>query len=366
MRARAGAALQNNVPRYPTIMESDDHVYVDISIPYDEEKDLEGFGMPAKYNATLTQSIIDNPSLYHLIIDRWQILGSEIPAYVFDTDHPGRVTLEYNGGSAFADLVYVSDHIPPPTPPPLKPFDQYTVDELRYFFIFTVQAYLDLVNTALATAFAALPSTPVGSNPPRFVFDGKTQLISLYAEKAFYEKSLALPITIYFDDVIQRLLPFFVWLVYPGDLVRLEVSDQFTNTVTIGGVNYLQMEQQSIGMYAFNPAESIVFTSNSIPIKNTYSNINNKDPNNSNASNLAILTDFRFDVQTANDQSKKLLFVSNSNFRRIDLFGTSPLRSLDLQIYWTDKAGNLYPIMLAPSEVASIKLLFIKIGAENA
>jgi hypothetical protein len=343
-------------------LDPDDHTYVDIQISYDPSKD-NGNGTPAYFSSTFTQSVVDNPSQYHLVIDRWDCNCSQIPSYIFDPNIPGTVTLAYNGTEVSQDLIFIPESPVSGPIPPLKPYRDYTVAELIYYYIYTVEYYAELVNTAFTTAHAALiilEPAIAASLPPRLVFNPETQLFALYAEKAFYDKSVALPITVMFDDEIASLLPFFVWRYQGSNKWLLQISDILINTVSYGGVDYLKQQQQSFGCYTFNPSKSIVFTSGTIPIKNTFSQINNKDPNNSNASSIAILTDFKVDITSAMDQSKQLIYISNDNFRRIDLYGTSPLRTLDLAVYWTDKVGNLLPLNLAEDETLGIKLLFIR------
>ena len=120
------------------------------------------------------------------------------------------------------------------------------------------------------------------------------------------------------------------------------------------------MKQQAVGTSYWNPAKGLVFTSNAIPVKNTYTQINNQFQDESNATSLGILIDFKLNIDNSLDQRKQLLYVPQQNYRRLDLYGTTPLRTIDIQIYWADLFGNLYPLRIPRAQEANIKLLFIR------
>ena len=343
-RMRGAAA---NVPRYQTKSEEDDHVYIDINIKYDENKDVGQNSSIATYQSTKTEPLIGNPSEYHLTIDRFNLSGFLIPSYIFNPDEPGAVGLNFGGIGYFADLVWT-------------PRTNTGVNDPTYYFIYDYQHYLDILNTALTTAFSLIPAPPAGAVAPYVVWDTDSQKFIVYAQKAFYDLSIATPIKIIFDNTVYRLFPFLPYFEETNNLWSLVMNDYKNNTEDIGGVDYLFLKQQAIGTSYWNPAKGILFTSNSIPVKNTYTQINNQFQDESNATSLGILIDFKLNIDNSLDQRKQLLYVPQQNYRRLDLYGTTPLRTIDIQVYWSDLFGNLYPLRIPKAQEANIKLLFIR------
>ena len=216
-----------------------------------------------------------------------------------------------------------------------------------------------MVNTALAASFAAIAAPPAGSAAPYMVWDTDAQKFSLYAQKAFYDLALANPIEIRFNYAVYNQFPFLAYSVdNEGSL--LLVRDYNNNTETIGGTDFLFLKQQGIGVERFNPIKSILFISNTIPVKNTFTELNNTQPDNSNASSLGILTDFKLDISNNSlGQRKHLLYVAD-NYRWLDLYGNTPLRTIDVQVYWADLQRKLYRYRIPLGDEGSMKILFRK------
>lgn len=333
-----------------TKSEQDDHVYIDINIKYNPGRDVGQNSSLANYSTTKTEPLIMNPSLYHLVIDRFALSGFLIPTYIFVPTEPGRVTLRYLGVDYSADLIFT----PRSNTTPLT--------DDSYYYIYEYQHYLDMLNQAFIDAFALIPVPPVGASAPYMVWDSVAQRFSLYAIELFYKDTVANPIDIFINDTLYRIFPFFPYFEETNVFWQFIVSDQRNNREVIGIVNYLFLKQEASGVGYWNPAKGLVFTSNSIPVKNTYTQINNQLSNqqDSNASSLGILIDFKLDVVNSLDQRKQLLYTPQQNYRRLDLYGASPLRTIDIQIYWVDLFGVLHPLRIPKDQEANIKLLFIR------
>ena len=55
-----------------------------------------------------------------------------------------------------------------------------------------------------------------------------------------------------------------------------------------------------------------------------------------------------------------LLYVPSAEYRLIDMKGDNDISTVDIQVYWKDKRGNLQPFILQSGASASIKILFTK------
>lgn len=330
--------------------EMDDHTYIDIQIKYNPDKDIGQNSSYAIYNSTKTEPIINNPSEYHLVIDRFNISGFLLPTYIYLPSEPGTVSLSYLGNIYNANLIFDS---------------RTTITETNdpsYYHIYEYQHYVDMINEAFKQAFSQIPIPPIGSSAPYMTWDTDSQKFTLHAEKAFYDETLAQPIGVYFNDTLYRVFPFFPYFEQTAIFWQFVIRDYRNNTEVIGGNDYLFLKQEAVGISYFNPVKGLVFTSQNIPVKNTYTQINNnvQFQNDSNASSMGILIDFKIDIINSLDQRKQLLYVPQQNYRRLDLYGTLPLRSIDIQIYWTDLFGNINPLRIPKSQDANIKLLFIR------
>jgi len=137
--------------------------------------------------------------------------------------------------------------------------------------------------------------------------------------------------------------------------------------------NAYQVFQEQTAVNVWSPISSIVFTSNTLPINST--NVCNpcifvngvSTNNNGNNSDISqVITDFQIDN---NLFKNSCIFYPQGENRYIDLMGTTPLYTIDINIFWKDKSGALYPFRLAVGCAASVKLMFerkaIVSGIEN-
>jgi hypothetical protein len=51
-------------------------------------------------------------------------------------------------------------------------------------------------------------------------------------------------------------------------------------------------------------------------------------------------------------------YVPSSEYRLIDLFGTSPVNSINVNIFWRNRFGTLIPVTLSSGGSANIKIMF--------
>jgi hypothetical protein len=347
-------AFQKN--RIMEKIENDDHVYIDIDIAFDPSNETTDLSSPAVYSATKTEAILKNPSNYHLVVDRFTLPGFNLPSYIFDPDKPGTVRLSYDGEDQEVELIW-------------NPISTIDPSLPEYYFAYDYQNWIDMLNLALETAFNNLVSKPAGALiAPYVVWDTDASKFILYAEKAYFDQALALPIKIAVDEGVGEYLRFLPYISFDKaiapakDFFELIIKDYKNNTETINSVDYLFLKQQAIGTgSAWNPVKSIIFTSQSIPVKNTFTQLNESPLNNSNSNSLGILIDFKLDTSNnALGNRKTLLYVPQQNYRRLDLYSEIPLRKIDIKVFWSDVKGRLYPVRINAAESANIKLLFIR------
>jgi hypothetical protein len=339
--------------------------------------------IPASIFAYNDNPIIADPSEYYCSIARFEVPCDYVPViqFIVQTDSAGIVqdpnlgvnsfTLTYGNTVSTQEFVnFITQIENQPTPPVGTLGQQFT----SYYFIFSYSWWLKLLNTALNAAITNL-KTQVGApiaaaTAPFFSYDPKTQLITLYADKLWYDNSLATPIDIYFNSVSIPAFNGFVFnRVSSGsangaDCYFVIRNDYDLNIQTLGTVDYILSSQEYVGLSYLSTLSSFII-STSMNIKSESSFILN--PTNGNAQNLQysnILTDFIPDLSSTNEaglSSKIFIFTAPVNMYRPFQFNQKdPLYNVSVNISFTDSFGNVYPLQLPKYNNVSIKFQFMK------
>ena len=151
----------------------------------------------------------------------------------------------------------------------------------------------------------------------------------------------------------------------------------FAKNVTFAdGTKYIfvQVFQEVSCISLWNPVASIVFCSTMLPIYPTQtskptiiSNQSNNFSSNGDNSNLTnILSDFEVAIQDTNSYRPFILYAPTSEYRLIDLYNSSNLNRINIQVFWKDNFGNLNPFYLEPGCSAHLKLMFRRRDYYNA
>lgn len=389
-----------------------DHIYYNIEISNSVNKNgnKDPRGIPASYSENLTQPIINNPSDYYLTILRFTIPGSGIPILTMDIQPnqpdinltPYSFTLNYNNIHIQKFIMFKNwnnQNLPRP-PNPIRANDP-------YYFIFEYNIMIQMMNTALKEAFnelvaAVAPAVLPVTEPPFFIYDETTQLISIIAQKnyspilageetvkiyantALYTRFLS-SLFVQFDGYNKNdgrnyhiLFPP-VQVTTISDTIDIlpKYNDSFVsganptqmygNRYYTGSVNnppeYLINTQEYNTIQYWNSFKKIVFTTNLIPIQSEYVPSSSTSGNNHTVGTVAfrpILTDYEPLLSAAGDCRSELQYFNQGEYRLVDLISTSPLQKIDIQVYWEDFDNNLYPVMIASNQLATIKMLFVK------
>ena len=118
-----------------------------------------------------------------------------------------------------------------------------------------------------------------------------------------------------------------------------------------------------VGVYYLG--KNITFTTGLFPIYsenvslpkifNSTTNFSNNGTNN----NISpIITDFVVPWSAVNQYRQTIEYNPSGEYRLVDMFGSSPLDTIQIQVYWKDIYGNLHPFEVASGCSSSIKLMF--------
>lgn len=351
---------------------NDDRLYYNIAIANNET--IDGYTY-AFYKDNFNQQILNNPSDYYLSILRFSIPTADIPILIPEIQSwPNTnvdlttysITLNYTIGlntyTSGETFVIFETVTPYSSPRPITATDPNPMkNPSNYYFIYVYTHFLRLVNTAFINAYNALNVATGGiltSVAPYFVYDSKTNLITLHADSA-YLNSLANPIEIYMN---YKLFTFFdalefTFLDYLSNLgIRINIYD-FNGTNHID-TEYL-MEQQYKVLGLWNVFKSIRIVSNFIPTKNEIIPIPSYQ--NQNVLNtVPVIKDFIPFYQEGPEFRTFINYTHTGSYEIINLNSNSPLRFIDIAVYWQDRYGNSYLVSIPYNQVLTIKMCFIK------
>jgi hypothetical protein len=171
-----------NIPS-SSIMSKDDHIYYNIEIKRDTTNFLPKF---AQFIDRRADPIIEIPEEYHLSVIRASIPGEYIPLFIYPNIGPEgakvvdntqySVTLSLGANDYRTFVIYVSPNVTSPT-----------TSEV-YYYQYSIQGFINMINTAFQTAFnnlkAANPGNAVTA-APYLIYDNTTFLISLIVQPQY-------------------------------------------------------------------------------------------------------------------------------------------------------------------------------------
>lgn len=256
--------------------------------------------------------------------------------------------------------------------------------DVRYPYVYSYEVLTQLTNKALYDAWVKAGSPGGASAFPYTSYDPETQFINIIMPAAFVNEnviSAGKGWTVCFNNVIQTTVPSYpIFLSNDPAFIdgRYEINtNQFqgveigppTPGVSVGYDRYfiapasvfptttyiVTQDFQTIDY--INSVRKIVVVSNSMPIRKEYF----PPPNtaNSGSSNtIPILSDFQLNLENTAGAQRSVAIYEADIYRLIDLISDTPMKKIDIQLFWADQNNNLYPIFLTANDTATMKLGF--------
>lgn len=131
----------------------------------------------------------------------------------------------------------------------------------------------------------------------------------------------------------------------------------------------LQIIQEFSTLSVWTPITSIVFVSNTLPIAPNqvsapllYYNGKQYVAGGNNSNFAQIITDF-----TADDGIYKpsIKYIPTAQYRLISLLGNTPIYTIDIEVLYKNRIGELVPFKLSSGGSATVKFLFTRKGTEG-
>lgn len=348
-----------------------DRKYINVVMAHDEKK--EGYTYAVR-KENYNQIVINRPSDYYLSVLRFQIPTADIPLLIpeiegFPTNTNVNktvysVTLEWedpmgNIKTSGETFVIFESVVKSSTPRPINADNpDPMIDPSDYYFIYTPNQFIEMVNTTFITAFNALNAATGGvltSVPPYFTYDPTTLLITLNADVGYLNTTIR-PIKIY---VNYKLYTFFdnidyLFYSYTGAKgVQFMIKNTYNNLFS----GIYRMTQQFNSLATWDVFKSIQILSSFIPVENEIVP-SPRDPSNYNT--FSVVKDFVPFYETGTDFRQFINYRYSGSYELINLNSNYPITTIDISVYWVDRYGNRYQVSIPYNQVLSIKLCFIK------
>ncbi len=408
--------------RIVSIERETDNTYVNIVMDHPEPAYFPGRGnplgpdyfltnddpVPADYGVTKTEPILDNCSEYYCSLVRFTIPLDNVPLLICPIIPnqinplltPLIIGIQYGNpavpGTYFSrNVIYQSfnNFVAPVQNQPTQVITP-------FYYMYSYQNLIDMINTALASAYVAsgLSALFPGYLPPYFEFNPVTNLFSLIVPSFF--TSLTLPALfipkIFINTALASFLTSFplreanpsfqqFGAEFYINLPASNATQYYPPGVTIPATTvppalpttsyYHKYTQEYVVVEYWTSLRKIVIATNTIPVRNEYVPATNNLANsvkvndvaniiNSNQSGVnvsyPILTDFVPNISLSGESRSIAYYVPSGQYRLIDLISTNPLQKIDIQLFWEDRDGNLYPLLISLFQRVDIKLAFLR------
>lgn len=380
-------------------------------VPYTSAVDL-------SFEQTRTIPYINHPRDFYMSVVGFEMDTQAVPVFICDpivgqsnvNDTVYTVTMNYITSSGTGNKVvqrrvqWEREDISATIPTGLVP-DNYNMDP--YYYAYTYQHFIGLVNKALDSCWSALEASP----DPKFVPGTNTlrTFISLEGDKVIFNAQNVACLTdssgnlitnagvadttgikIYFNTELFNLFSSFEAIKIPQPLVNIGPASSFLNTnyqilFTVNQSSVFNVLTPtsfatvppvvSFGMYQniseysplpyWNPIDKVVFTTAQLPVvpqlvaaaSNYYSSTQNSG---TNADVSYILCDFSAQLATGTEYKPNITYIPPAEYVLNELYGDVPLSSISIYVFWKDKFGDLHPFLLEAGGTALLKIMFRK------
>jgi hypothetical protein len=336
-----------------------DNIYLNISI---NPTNANGNSL-AIYDESFNRSIVEDIKDRYFSVVRFSIPTSEIPIFNFPVDVSQNNPLVSNliigirnAGNNFSQTVNFipTNDFPLPTASGSAPF--FTTAQIisKCYNIFSVSAFINMVNVALSSAYAA---SGIPGVPPAYSYNPTTELISLSIPLGFTAAAAEL----YMNESLSNYFASFQFYQRYSDPVR-----QYTHIFpAAAGPLTISEDYKSLGLWF--DIRKIILTSSSLPVsqESTPTQDGYTGLSQGVISRSSTLTDF---VVSFDSPSQILNYATYTpdTYRLIDMSKSNvPINKLSLQFFWQNKQGTLIPLEISNTQVATLKLGFFKKSLYN-
>lgn len=341
-----------------------DNNYLDIVIPnIVTTNDPLPKNILASYNQNFTVPLIQCPSKNYFSVLRFTIPLDTVPLFSFPVNiyqnNPNQslmqIGIQLNGGTQFTQFVIFvpqAQNISAPIPGGSSPF--FTNEQVisQYYYIYSIQAFINMINSALNLAFIAAGSP--GGTAPFYIYRAMSQTFSLIVTQAFLNSGAQIFMNSFLNNYLFSFYYDTINDINTGEYQFFHNLSTIPYGSTVGGPYEFIEEYSTIPLWF--DIRKILLVSNSIPIvqqasptfNSTTTTVNNQ-PNY-----LNIITDFAVTYDNIADISSVLTYNPGPQYRLLDMLSNTPISRFDVQVFWLSKNGNTYPLYISPNQTVDI------------
>lgn len=360
-------------------IEGPDNVYLNIQVSGGDVDDPSCPHKKFRIRKSFNQSIIDHMENYYLTVVTLSFPAVEVPLTIINNIQTGSsqnnpnltdwsFCFTYNGND-YQEFVQYIPYSNLSTAPPSQNPPTYSQTKSQYYFVDNYNVLIDMFNTTLSNIYAALwaaESVPLGAlglnanDNPQFIYDQEQNKFILIYNKLFVGSGIQL----FTSDTFTVFFPGF-WTYYLGTNTNnfkdyLFIFMDLLNNEYDTDNNYNSQQYDGSGSY-LNTINQIILTSDSLRTRFEFST--------SDSDNQLSYSNIIFSLspllETAKESKSKLVYVTNGNYRLVDIISNGSIRELDINVFYTDNKGNIYDICIPKNFSASMKLLFLKKNMEK-
>lgn len=376
-------------------MNSSDHIYVDLNafnsstqnkkqtLLLSERRNGAFLYDASQYYMTVARFYLENPRFPVIIpiVDLSQTVSPSVNQLIYE------VSMEYFDGAATTTvsqrLIFTPDDFNEPAPlySSLKAKD---LSFYKYYYLYSYDSFLEMLNKALKACFDQIPNnyyTTQNNTVPNVAVvmsDISTHQFVINAREEFDDSNpnAALngttnkKIRLYFNSPLMSLFSGFRSIITSENKNRIRIynsGDNFTSSKTVSGITYpgfVAMITDIPSTNIWNPVQSIIFTSGTIPVSQNLVGANQVfhppqgfEASGSNSDVSPIITDLQIPFEPSNSYRPYIYYVPTP-YRLIDMISNSNLTDLSVEVFWRDRFGGIHPFELLPFCSVSLKLLF--------
>lgn len=376
-----------------------DNVYVNVTINNPKPAGLTHIQelIPAKKTVEYDQPLLQDPSKYYATVVKFQASLDEIPLLVMPIT-TGITTPLVVG---VCERPLVASLVPGAAPdfkvtPPLTPGFRSNVayqtaawdlsaiydNGNPYFFVYSYTRFVNMINVALQTAWG-LAGSPGGAGFFPYIHYSANE--GNFVLNIPYEFLNAASVTgngwtVFFNHDVTQYLQGFDYSLRTNDPAGQRFEIQTANlaydktyiaslpvgsgTIPAAAGTVYSITQDYTSYDYINSIKKIVVTTNTIPVNKEFvpasDGIGDNNFSSGSFNGIGVLTDFQLSFENKPGEQRSIVTYNSDLYRLIDLVSTAPMRKIDLNFYWSDTFGNLYPIYLSRYGSISMKLGFFR------
>lgn len=392
--------------------ENPSNIYYDLNLKYYDTSDNKT-SIPLHFVDSRQDNYVPDISKYDLSIVRFSISSSNLPVHIIEiqpnqpnidlTIHTITMQIQRGGvGSTLYTTGPFSVFFEPEdlnASLPIAPSSNPNLSNIQdiysnYYHIYSYQHLMKIINNTFATITASLVGFDpyfAGLVPPTMYWDTNTNKAEIYVRQNCYQTDRTISdsdkdvyISIFFNKSLYNLFSTFYYIqqrfnqidTYTGQtygelgmhyqlICNADNELNVLQTSNLQPLNrYLKITQFQSTIMNINSVNSIIFTSNSIPVISSLYNkphviLNNQQlslsSNGFSDIKLNILTDF----SPSDIVVRSGLYYVPNEYRYISLTNSKQaLRQIDINVYWIDTFGCLHAYQLLSGGNASLKIMF--------